>query len=89
MKIWAKAVAEGTLLSEQTKADRFKWVDDHYGFCVMKAGNWIGHSGTIFGYNSHVLYNTGKKITMLILVNTDIGTPVESFSSAFRTILDQ
>jgi D-alanyl-D-alanine carboxypeptidase len=89
MKIWAKAVAEGTLLSEQTKAERFKWVQDHYGFCVMKAGNWIGHPGTIFGYNSHVFYNTKKKITLVILVNTDTGTPVEYFSESFRTILDQ
>jgi D-alanyl-D-alanine carboxypeptidase len=89
MKIWAKVVAEGTLLSVQTKAERFKWIDDSYGFCVEKAGNWIGHPGTIFGYNSHVLYNTGKKISLVILVNTDDGLPVESFSSAFRTILDQ
>ena len=89
MKIWAKAVAEGTLLSEQARAERFKWVNDHYGFCVMKAGNWIGHPGTIFGYNSHVLYNTAKNITLLILVNMDTGTPVESFSSAFRAVLDQ
>lgn len=89
MKIWAKVVAEGTLLSGQTKAERFKWVDDHYGFCVMKGGNWIGHPGTIFGYNSHVFYNTEKKISLVILVNTDDGTPVESFSDAFRTILDQ
>jgi D-alanyl-D-alanine carboxypeptidase len=89
MKIWAKAVAEGRLLSEQTKAERFKWVDDHYGFCVMKAGNWIGHPGTIFGYNSHVFYNTEKKISMVILVNMDTGTPVEYFSDSFRTILDK
>ena len=89
MKIWAKAVAEGMLLSEQTKAERFKWVNDHYGFCVMKAGKWIGHPGTIYGYNSHVFYNTEKKITIVILVNMDTATPVEYFSDAFRTILDQ
>lgn len=89
MKIWAKVVAEGRLLSEQTKAERFKWVDDHYGFCVMKVGNWIGHSGTISGYNSHVFYNADKKITIVILVNMDTGTPVEYFSGAFRYILEQ
>jgi D-alanyl-D-alanine carboxypeptidase len=89
MKIWAKAVAEGTLLSEQAKAERFKWINNHYGFCVMNVDNWIGHPGTMFGYNSHVLYNKGKKITLVILVNMDTGTPVEFFSSAFRAILDQ
>ena len=78
MKEWARIVAEGTLLSEQMKAERFKWVDNHYGFCVMKAG-----------YNSHVFYNTVKKITIVILTNMDSGTPVEYFSQEFRKILDE
>jgi len=89
MKQWAKIVAEGTLLSEQMKAERFKWVDNHYGFCVMKAGDWVGHPGTMFGYNSHVFYNTVKKITVVILTNMDSGTPVEYFSQEFRKILDE
>lgn len=90
MKIWAKAVAEGTLLSKQMQAERFKWVDDHYGFCVMKAGiNWVGHAGTIFGYNSHVFYNTEKKMTYIVLVNKETGQPVEKFTEAFMGILDK
>ena len=89
MKIWAKAVAEGSLLSEQMKAERFKIVDDSYGFCVMKAGNWLGHAGTLFGYNSHVLYNAEKKITYVILVNKETGLPVETFTAAFMPILNK
>jgi D-alanyl-D-alanine carboxypeptidase len=88
MKIWAKAVAEGKLLSEQMKLERFNWVKDHYGFCVMKVNDWVGHPGTIFGYNSHVFYNSVKKITLIIFANTDTGFPVEYFSDAFRNILD-
>ena len=89
MKIWAKAVAEGTLLSKQMQAERFKWGTDnaHYGFCVMQIGDWIGHAGTIFGYNSHVLYNTEKKITYIVLVNTETDHPVEQFTNAFMGIL--
>lgn len=89
MKKWAKIVAEGTLLSEQMKAERFRWINNHYGFCVMKAEDWVGHPGTMFGYNSHVFYNTVKKITIIILTNTDSGTPVEYFSNDFRNILDE
>jgi|WetSurMetagenome_2_1015567.scaffolds.fasta_scaffold207354_1 D-alanyl-D-alanine carboxypeptidase len=89
LKIWAKVVAEGKLLSEQTKAERFNWIGNHYGFCVMKANNWIGHPGTMFGYNSHVFYNTVSKITLVIFTNTDTGLPVEYFSDAFRNILDK
>ena len=90
MKIWARAVADGRLLSERSKAERFKWVGDHYGFCVMKVGYWIGHPGTIFGFNSHVFFHTEKKIALVILVNRAIpDLPVEDFSTAFRTILDK
>jgi D-alanyl-D-alanine carboxypeptidase len=89
MSRWAKIVASGSMLSERMKAERFNWVYDHYGFCVMKAGDWVGHPGTMFGYNSHVFYNTVKHISMVILTNTDSGTPVENFSEAFRNILDK
>jgi D-alanyl-D-alanine carboxypeptidase len=89
MKIWAKAVAEGTLLSKQMQAERVKSVTGYYGFCVTIAGNWFGHAGTIFGYNSHVFYNTEKKATYIVLVNTETGHPVEKFSKAFMGILDK
>lgn len=90
LKRWARAVADGSLLSDHAKAERFKWVDGNYGFCVMKVGPWIGHPGTIFGYNSHILYHTGKKIALVVLVNQAMpDRPVEMFSAAFRSILDQ
>ena len=89
LKLWAKALAEGKLLSEAMKLERFTWVQNHYGFCIMKVDNWVGHPGTMFGYNSHVFYNSAKKITLIVNVNMDSGTPVEYFSSAFRKILDQ
>jgi len=88
MKIWAKAVANGTLLSDKMKAERFNFLDG-YGFCVMKAGDWIGHPGTIRGYNSHVFYNPVRHITLIILVNQDTSYPVEAFSDVFRKILEQ
>jgi len=88
MKIWAEADANGALLSEKMKAERFNFRDD-YGFCLEKAGDWVGHPGTIRGYNSHVLYNTAKKITLIIVVNQDSGSPVEAFSAAFRSILEK
>jgi D-alanyl-D-alanine carboxypeptidase len=90
MKIWARAVADGRLLSEKSRTERFKWIGDHYGFCVMKVGYWIGHPGTIFGYNSHVFFHTKKRIALVILVNKAMPeTPVEEFSMAFRSVLDK
>jgi hypothetical protein len=71
------------------QAERFKWGADnvHYGFGVTLAFNWIGHAGTIFGYNSHVLYNAEKKITYIVLVNTETDHPVEQFTNEFMSIL--
>ena len=88
MKKWAAYVAEGSLLSDRMKAERFSWINNHYGFCVMKDGDWIGHAGTMFGYNSNVLHNPQRRTTVVILCNTDTDTPVEYFSDAFRKILD-
>ena len=90
MKTSRAAVTDGRLLSERSKAERFNWVGEHYGFCVMKVGYWIGHPGTIFGYNSHVFFHTEKKIALVILVNQAIqDLPVEDIAAAFRTILDK
>jgi len=89
LKIWVKACAEGELLSEATKQERFTYVQDHYGFCVMKAGNWIGHPGNIPGFNSHAFYNASLKTAMVIVVNMESGTPVEYFTPAFANILER
>ena len=53
----------------------------------MKVGNWVGHPGNMYGFNSHFLYHTQKKLTMLILTNREDNTPVEYFSDAFRKII--
>lgn len=87
MKKWSKIVAGGHFLSDKMKAERFAWINNHYGFCVIKAGNWIGHPGSISGFNSHVLYNNALQASMVILTNTDSGSPIEAFSDAFRKIL--
>ncbi|MCX6286469.1 MAG: hypothetical protein NTY96_05090 [Bacteroidetes bacterium] len=89
LKIWLKVLAEGKFLSENMKAERFRLVDNRYGFCIMKNGDWVGHAGSIFGYNTHALYNTAKKITLIINVTTNFLLPAEDFSTAFRKILEK
>ncbi|MBM2814562.1 MAG: D-alanyl-D-alanine carboxypeptidase precursor [Ignavibacteria bacterium] len=89
MKTWGKALGEGKLLSEKMKSERFKWVEDHYGFSVSKAGDWVGHAGTMPGFNSHIYYNQAKKITLVVVCNMDTDTPVEGFSYFFQKILSE
>jgi D-alanyl-D-alanine carboxypeptidase len=93
MKIWAKAVAEGRLLSDRMAEVMFKWGTDGYGFCIEKLDykndRWIGHPGTIPGYNSQVFYNLQKKITLVIYSNTDVGLPAQAFLISCIKILSE
>lgn len=83
MKKWARYLADGALLSEAMKAERFKFGSDNYGFCVesirYKNDLWVGHPGTIPGYNTQVWYNSAKKITLIVVANCDTGLPAQSF----------
>lgn len=90
LKIWTRALGEGMLLSDKMKAERTKWIQDLYGFCLARyRSQWIGHAGTLSGYNSFALYNPDKKITVVISVNNETGGPAEKFTEAFIKILEQ
>lgn len=82
MKKWAVLLANGTLLSENMKTERFNFGSHNYGFCVesinYKNDHWIGHPGTIPGYNTQVWYNPAKKITIIINSNTDDNFPAQT-----------
>jgi D-alanyl-D-alanine carboxypeptidase len=95
MKIYAKEINECKLLSAKMKIERFKWVDDtdappgikFSGFGIEKIKNWIGHPGSVFGYNSELWYETEKKITIIIFTNTMDGHPADALLSAFAKVL--
>jgi hypothetical protein len=58
LKQWVKALAEGKFLSDDMEAERLKLVGGFYGFCLMKEGDWVGHSGSIYGYNTIAIPGT-------------------------------
>lgn len=82
MKKWAPLLANGALLSETMKTERFNFGSHNYGFCVesinYKNDHWIGHPGTIPGYNTQVWYNPAKKITIVVNSNTDDNFPAQT-----------
>ncbi|MGY1500512.1 serine hydrolase domain-containing protein [Streptomyces sp. QTS52] len=74
---WAKIVATGTLLSPQTQAQRLKTLPTglpglSYGLGIFNANGWIGHNGSIPGYETVTVYLPSKKATLVIMINTDI-----------------
>ncbi|MFA7287515.1 MAG: serine hydrolase domain-containing protein [Melioribacteraceae bacterium] len=92
--IWSKEIHERTLLSEKGKIERYKWntfdptSKNAYGFGLMKMGNWIGHDGTVLGYNTCCFYNETLKTTIILSANSNDDNPAESAFNEFTSILE-
>jgi D-alanyl-D-alanine carboxypeptidase len=79
MHIWAPALATGKLLTPQMQAERLQTVttpgmpaDDGYGVGLFNLGGWIGHNGSLPGYQTVSVYLPEKETAMVIFINTDI-----------------
>jgi D-alanyl-D-alanine carboxypeptidase len=78
MRAWAKDVATGTLLSRRTQAQRERFLkapgfgSAGYGLGLFNVGGWVGHNGSLPGYQSLTVYLPSQRATMVILVNSDI-----------------
>jgi D-alanyl-D-alanine carboxypeptidase len=79
LRSWAKTVATGALLSPETQKQRLKTLPTgfpglSYGLGIFETGGWIGHNGSIPGYESVTVYLPALKATLVVLLNTDITT---------------
>jgi len=77
LRRWARVVATGTLLSPQTQKERLTFLPTGfpgtgYGLGIFNSDGWIGHNGSIPGYESVTVYLPSKKATLVLLLNTDI-----------------
>jgi D-alanyl-D-alanine carboxypeptidase len=79
MHIWAPALATGKLLSPKMQKQRLQTVaapglppKDGYGLGIFNLGGWIGHNGSLPGYQTVAAYLPDKQTTMVIFLNTDI-----------------
>ncbi len=87
MRAWAKDVATGTLLTRRTQVQRERFLkapgfgSAGYGLGMFKVGGWIGHNGSLPGYQTLVVYLPSRRATMVLLINSDIaykGTPLST-----------
>jgi D-alanyl-D-alanine carboxypeptidase len=78
LKIWAKALATGQLLSAATQKERLSFVNTGlswlekpwgYGLGVADYSGFLGHSGVIFGYTSWMAYQPQTGATIIVLTN--------------------
>ncbi|MFD5627195.1 MULTISPECIES: serine hydrolase domain-containing protein [unclassified Streptomyces] len=77
LRRWAKIVATGTLLSPETQRQRLKMLPTghpgtSYGLGIFESDGWIGHNGSIPGYETVTVYLPSKKATLVLMLNTDI-----------------
>lgn len=76
LRNWAEDLATGTLLSPATQAERMKTVPTgipgtSYGLGVFDSNGWIGHNGSLPGYETVTVYLPQESTTLVIMLNTD------------------
>jgi D-alanyl-D-alanine carboxypeptidase len=79
LRIWARAVATGRLLSPATQAQRLVMTavpgaapPSGYGLGIMNNNGWIGHSGALPGFEAFSAFLADGQMTLVILTNTDV-----------------
>ncbi|TQJ91969.1 serine hydrolase [Streptomyces sp. SLBN-31] len=77
LRRWAEIVATGRLLSPGTQAQRLRMLPTGvpglgYGLGLFDANGWIGHNGSIPGYETVTVYLPSMRATLVIMINTDI-----------------
>jgi D-alanyl-D-alanine carboxypeptidase len=84
LKVWAKALATGSLLTRPTHREQLKTrvlsksrtVTLSYGMGITDVNGFLGHDGAIFGYGSTMLYLPSRHATIIVLGNNnDLGAP--------------
>lgn len=98
LKIWAKALATGQLLSAATQKERLTWAVCApawlgkplcYGLGVSDSGGFLGHSGQIAGFQSWMGYQPQIGATIIVLVNLDTAPNGSSPADDLAKVIQQ
>lgn len=91
MRTWALELGTGSLLTPATQQERIdsnvKMSDDAaYGLGIFNVNGWLGHSGSIFGYQTVVLHLPEQETSLVFFTNTD--DPHEASTTLGRAITE-
>ncbi|KQX50797.1 MULTISPECIES: serine hydrolase domain-containing protein [unclassified Streptomyces] len=94
LRTWARVVATGTLLTPKTQAERLRVYPGDtpgsgYGLGIFDIQGWIGHNGSLPGYQSLTVYLPEAKATLVILLNTDVTHEGSAPSTLFGKAVTQ
>ena len=75
LKVWARALATGTLLEPATQAARLRTRvlsqtpsgAIRYGLGITEINGFLGHNGSILGYGSAMFYLPSRRATIIVL----------------------
>jgi D-alanyl-D-alanine carboxypeptidase len=98
MRTWADALATGALLTPETQRERLQTVNaaplppqDGYGLGIFDLAGWVGHNGSLPGYQTVVVHLAEKQMTLVIASNTDVpaggGEPSTALANAITKIV--
>ncbi|MEV6979433.1 serine hydrolase domain-containing protein [Kitasatospora sp. NPDC093806] len=96
LRKWAKVLATGSLLTPATQAERLKQQpspvpDVWYGLGLFVNHGWIGHNGSLPGYQSVVIHLPSAQASLVVLLNTDVAyrgaEPSTLFAKAITEIV--
>ncbi len=102
LRVWARTVATGrlpdgrTLISPATQKQRLMTPPTPipgtgYGLGIFNVQGWIGHNGSLPGYESLTVYLPSARATFVVLLNTDIDhdgqEPTTLFGEAITKIV--
>ncbi|MBN9420664.1 MAG: beta-lactamase family protein [Candidatus Eremiobacteraeota bacterium] len=76
--LWARALGRGTTLKAETQ--RLRLLPNSYSskgersycFGVGVENGWIGHAGTLPGYNTQVAYLPERDLSIVVMANSDV-----------------
>lgn len=101
LRVWARALATGELVSEEMHAEQLTWVqvvpdvpEVGYGLGIVNDFGWLGHDGTVFGYDTVMLYRPDLDLSLVTLANSDIPTeelmwPAHSVAAGIMSIINR
>lgn len=82
MHTWLPALATGTLLSPELQEQRLRTnaepgspPDFGYGMGIFTVGGWVGHNGSVPGYQTVAMYLPARQMSLVVMINTDIAVP--------------
>ena len=78
LKIHIESISTGSLISEEMYEEQRQWIvipsKGSYGFGIAEMNGWLGHTGSIPGYNTIMYKNKEQGVTIVLNVNSDIHT---------------